>query len=200
MRRRPTGQRPAGYARGHSPPDCGLLRLALRGARVPYDSRLNRGGEAAIAGPGLASGAVIPPEAGPTPRRPAKHKPSRPPAPRSRPPCCKRRCPGASADPKPTPGGRPRTGCVPARCSSSAAPRRVTRSWSGPTSRPAHRSPAAPKPGHGRADLARGVAIAGLAVTLIVVGPAGRRVLNRRRLATWDTDWLATKSRWSPRW
>jgi hypothetical protein len=78
MRRRPTDQRPAGYARGHSPPDCGLLRLALRGARVPYDSRLNRGGEA-IAGPGLASGAVIPPEAGPTPRRPAKHKPSRPP-------------------------------------------------------------------------------------------------------------------------
>lgn len=40
--------------------------------------------------------------------------------------------------------------------------------------------------------MARGVAIAGLAVTLIVVGLAGRRVLNRRRLATWDTDWLAT--------
>jgi hypothetical protein len=48
--------------------------------------------------------------------------------------------------------------------------------------------------------LARGVAIAGLAVTLIVVGLVGRRVLNRRRLAGWDTDWLATKSRWSPRW
>jgi len=31
--------------------------------------------------------------------------------------------------------------------------------------------------------LARGVAIAGLAVTLIVVGLAGRGVLNRRRLA-----------------
>jgi hypothetical protein len=51
----------------------------------------------------------------------------------------------------------------------------------------------------GRADLARGVAIAGLAVTLIVAGLAGCGVLNRRRLAAWDTDWLATEPRWSPR-
>jgi hypothetical protein len=51
----------------------------------------------------------------------------------------------------------------------------------------------------GRANLARGFAIAGLAVTLIVVGLACRWVLNRRRLAAWDTDWLATEPRWSSR-
>jgi hypothetical protein len=51
----------------------------------------------------------------------------------------------------------------------------------------------------GRANLARGLAIAVLAVTLIVAGLAGRWVLNRRRLAAWDTDWLATEPRWSPR-
>ncbi len=79
MRRRPTDQtsrricqRP--LAAGLPATEAGVTRGAS-----PYDSRLNRGGEAAIAGPGLASGAVIPQEAGPTPRRPAKHKPSRPP-------------------------------------------------------------------------------------------------------------------------
>ena len=51
----------------------------------------------------------------------------------------------------------------------------------------------------GRADLARGVTIAGLAVTLIIAGLAGRWMLNRRRLAAWDTDWMATEPRWSPR-
>jgi hypothetical protein len=51
----------------------------------------------------------------------------------------------------------------------------------------------------GRANLACGLAIAVLAVTLIVAGLAGRWVLNRRRLAAWDTDWLATEPRWSPR-
>jgi hypothetical protein len=51
----------------------------------------------------------------------------------------------------------------------------------------------------GRADLARALAVAGLAVALIIVGLAGRWVLNRRRLAAWDTDWLAAERRWSPR-
>jgi hypothetical protein len=51
----------------------------------------------------------------------------------------------------------------------------------------------------GRAEFARGLAVAALAVTLIVAGLAGRWVLNRRRLAAWDTDWTATEPRWSTR-
>lgn len=51
----------------------------------------------------------------------------------------------------------------------------------------------------GRADLARGSAVAALAVVLIVLGWAARWMLNRRRLAAWDTDWLVTEPRWSPR-
>jgi hypothetical protein len=51
----------------------------------------------------------------------------------------------------------------------------------------------------GRADMARVLAVAALAMTLIIVGLAGRWALDRRRLAAWDTDWLATEPRWSPR-
>jgi hypothetical protein len=51
----------------------------------------------------------------------------------------------------------------------------------------------------GRANLARVLAVTALAVTLLVLGLAGRWVLDRRRLAAWDTDWLATEPRWSPR-
>jgi len=51
----------------------------------------------------------------------------------------------------------------------------------------------------GRADMARVLAVAALAVTLIILGLAGRWALDRRRLAAWDTDWLATEPRWSSR-
>jgi hypothetical protein len=51
----------------------------------------------------------------------------------------------------------------------------------------------------GRADLSRALAVAALAVMLIVVGWLGRRALDRRRLAAWDADWLATGPRWSSR-
>ena len=51
----------------------------------------------------------------------------------------------------------------------------------------------------GRAVMARVLAVAALAVTLIILGLAGRWALDRRRLAAWDTDWLATEPRWSPR-
>jgi hypothetical protein len=43
--------------------------------------------------------------------------------------------------------------------------------------------------------MARVLAIAALAVTLMVVGWA----LDRRRLAAWDAEWLTTEPRWSPR-
>jgi len=51
----------------------------------------------------------------------------------------------------------------------------------------------------GRANMARGLAVAGLAVTLIALGWAARWALDRRRLAAWDTEWLATEPRWSSR-
>ena len=51
----------------------------------------------------------------------------------------------------------------------------------------------------GRAVMARVLAVAALAVMLIVVGWAARWALDRRRLAAWDAEWLATGPRWSPR-
>jgi len=50
-----------------------------------------------------------------------------------------------------------------------------------------------------RAGLSEVLAVAGLAVVLIVVGRLVHMVLNRRRLAAWDADWLVNGPRWSPR-
>jgi hypothetical protein len=49
-----------------------------------------------------------------------------------------------------------------------------------------------------RAALSEVLAVTGLAVMLIVVGRLVHVVLNRRRLAAWDADWLANGPRWSP--
>jgi Na+-transporting NADH:ubiquinone oxidoreductase subunit NqrB len=51
----------------------------------------------------------------------------------------------------------------------------------------------------GRTQLAEGFAVASSAVALIVVGGLARRSLDRRRMAAWDADWMATGPRWSPR-
>ena len=51
----------------------------------------------------------------------------------------------------------------------------------------------------GRTVMAQVIAVAALAVTLIIVGWAARWVLDRRRLAAWGAEWLATGPRWSPR-
>jgi len=51
----------------------------------------------------------------------------------------------------------------------------------------------------GRADMARVLAVAALAVLLVIIGWAARRALDRRRLAAWGREWLATGPRWSPR-
>jgi hypothetical protein len=48
-----------------------------------------------------------------------------------------------------------------------------------------------------RADIACTLAIVGLAVTLIIVGVAGHWVLDRRRLAAWDADWLTNGPSWT---
>jgi hypothetical protein len=51
----------------------------------------------------------------------------------------------------------------------------------------------------GRAQLAAGVAVGGLAAVLATVGWLARRFLDRRRLSRWDAEWLANGPRWSPR-
>jgi hypothetical protein len=51
----------------------------------------------------------------------------------------------------------------------------------------------------GRAQLAAGVAVGGLAVVLATAGWLVRRSLDRRRLSGWDAGWLANGPRWSPR-
>jgi hypothetical protein len=38
-----------------------------------------------------------------------------------------------------------------------------------------------------------------LAAALIIIGWLTRRALDRRRMAAWDADWLATGPRWTPR-
>ncbi len=51
----------------------------------------------------------------------------------------------------------------------------------------------------GRVVSAQVLAVGALAVTLLIVGWAARWALDRRRLAAWDAEWLATGPRWSPR-
>jgi hypothetical protein len=56
-----------------------------------------------------------------------------------------------------------------------------------------------------RTDIARVLAVAVLAIALMVVGWAARWALDRRRLAGWDAEWLATggqrnSRREGPRW
>ena len=50
-----------------------------------------------------------------------------------------------------------------------------------------------------RAQLAAELAIGTLAIAVAAVSWMTRRVLDRRRMAAWDADWLATGPRWSPR-
>jgi hypothetical protein len=51
----------------------------------------------------------------------------------------------------------------------------------------------------GRAVIAQVLAVTVLAVVLIIIGWAARWVLDRRRLAAWDAEWLTTERRWSSR-
>jgi hypothetical protein len=51
----------------------------------------------------------------------------------------------------------------------------------------------------GRAVIAQVLAVTALAVMLIIIGWAARWGLDRRRLAAWDAEWLATERRWSSR-
>ncbi len=50
-----------------------------------------------------------------------------------------------------------------------------------------------------RAQLARVLAVAVLAMALFIAGALAHIVLDRRRLAAWDADWLAKGPNWSRR-
>jgi len=50
-----------------------------------------------------------------------------------------------------------------------------------------------------RACLAGEVAVGILAIALIAVGRLVRWILDRRRMAAWDADWLVTEPRWTSR-
>jgi hypothetical protein len=50
-----------------------------------------------------------------------------------------------------------------------------------------------------RAQVAWASVVSGLAAVLIAIGWLVHRLFDRRRLAAWDADWLATEPRWSPR-
>jgi hypothetical protein len=51
----------------------------------------------------------------------------------------------------------------------------------------------------GRTVMAQVFAVTALAVVLIIIGWAARWTLDRRRLAAWEAEWLASGPRWSPR-
>lgn len=50
----------------------------------------------------------------------------------------------------------------------------------------------------GQADVAMVGAIAGTVIVCVAGTGAIRRVLNHRRMAAWDADWLATARTWNP--
>ncbi|HEX6527422.1 MAG TPA: hypothetical protein VF070_46530 [Streptosporangiaceae bacterium] len=52
---------------------------------------------------------------------------------------------------------------------------------------------------HLREELAAAVAVAVLALVALALALGAHQALNRRRMAAWDADWLATGPRWSSR-
>ena len=50
-----------------------------------------------------------------------------------------------------------------------------------------------------RTDFAATAAVVALGIVLLAAAAVARRMLNRRRLAAWDADWLATGPRWTSR-
>ncbi len=106
--------------------------------------------------------------------------------------------PGPVADARWTaPDGHPCTGLIPVPSSSAAAGSTVL-VWTDRVGQLAY-PPLQHGQVAGRVALAEGLAVLVLAVALIVAARLARWALDRRRLAGWDADWLATGPRWSPR-
>ena len=96
-----------------------------------------------------------------------------------------------------TPGGRARTGRIPVSAGTAAG--RTVRLWVD-----AAGSPAGPVPSHRQvlADeaVAAVVATVALGIALLCLAWAGRRVLDRRRLAGWEATWAAVGPEWTRRY
>jgi hypothetical protein len=107
--------------------------------------------------------------------------------------------PGAAPETKArwrAPDGQVRTGLVDAL--SGAAKGSTMMIWVSRAGQPAA-PPLQASQVTARTALAEMLAVAGLALAAIVVGWMARRVLDRRRMAAWDADWLATGPRWNTR-
>jgi hypothetical protein len=94
------------------------------------------------------------------------------------------------------PDGRVRTGGL--FVTADVAAGRTTRIWVDQAGRRAG-PPLSRDQLTGRAGLAAGAAVGGLAAVLIPAAWLARRSLDRRRMAAWDADWLATGPRWTQR-
>ena len=94
------------------------------------------------------------------------------------------------------PDGQPRTGYVIAPAGTPAgSTQMVWTDQAGQLTDP----PLQPSQVAGRVVMARVLAVAALAFVLMLLSWAARWALNRRRLAAWDAEWLATGPRWSSR-
>ncbi len=60
-------------------------------------------------------------------------------------------------------------------------------------------SPLLPDQAALRSDIAASAAVGVAGISVLLLGLAVRRALDRRRLAAWDADWLATGPRWTTR-
>ena len=106
--------------------------------------------------------------------------------------------PGAVAEARWTaPDGHRCIGLIPVP-SSSAAAGSTTLVWTDQAGRLAD-PPLQHVQVAGRVALTEGLTVLLLAVALVAVAALVRWALDRRRLAGWDVDWLATGPRWSPR-
>jgi hypothetical protein len=93
-----------------------------------------------------------------------------------------------------TSGGQPRTGSVPAPAGTSAGS--TVRVWldrAGDVQAP----PLTAAQVSDRVISATLIALAGLAVLLAIMALLSRRILDRRRLAGWESAWLSVGPQWS---
>lgn len=91
------------------------------------------------------------------------------------------------------PDGHAHTGIITAPAQAKAGSTVLI--WTGPSGNPV--TPLQPGQIPEQGELAAAVAVAVLAVPLLLAAWTARRALNRRRLAAWEADWLATGPRWT---
>jgi len=92
------------------------------------------------------------------------------------------------------PGGAQRTGRIVAPARARAGGTVLV--WVDGSGRPAH-APVQPGQIVGEAIVVAVLAAAAAGLPLVGAAALARRVLTRRRLAAWDTEWLATGPRWT---